>query len=296
MNQSEGVCLFAGYLNYDITLQLNSAMGTEKRINSVIHTSVGGMAANAASFSAYLGSRSLLFASIGDDAIGQYLKQTLEKFNVDTRYLDFQTEVKSPHCIVHVDSDGQRTIISENINFNYKLILDYIPKNFEKIKIIYLDGYRFSDCDELLKLSKEYNIPTVIDLDGYERQEIDFSKLCSFDTIILNKTILKQLTSIENLKSNKNYFKNLESNKIICTQGENGVETLHNQTLTIMPATKVKVVDTTGAGDAFAGSYTHNAAKRLSFLENVEKAITVASCSTSYLGSLGLLEENCETV
>ena len=54
MKNDEGFSLFAGYLNYDITLRLNSNFNVGKRINSTIHTSVGGMAANASSFAASL--------------------------------------------------------------------------------------------------------------------------------------------------------------------------------------------------------------------------------------------------
>ena len=72
MKNDEGFSLFAGYLNYDITLRLDSNFNVGKRINSTIHTSLGGMAANAASIAASLGSRAILFSGIGDDEIAQY--------------------------------------------------------------------------------------------------------------------------------------------------------------------------------------------------------------------------------
>ena len=155
MKNAEGFSLFAGYLNYDITLRLNSNFNVGKRINSTIQTSLGGMAANAASIAASLGSKAILFSSIGDDEIAQYLKFNLEKFGVNTSHLDFQKGLRSPHCIMQVESDGQRTIISENINFNYSEIFHFISQNLKKMGIIYLDGYRFSDCDRLLELSEK---------------------------------------------------------------------------------------------------------------------------------------------
>ena len=63
MKNAEGFSLFAGYLNYDITLRLNSNFNVGKRINSTIQTSLGGMAANAASIAASLGSKAILFSS-----------------------------------------------------------------------------------------------------------------------------------------------------------------------------------------------------------------------------------------
>ena len=292
MKTAEGFCLFGGYLNYDITLRLNSKFNIGKRINSQIRTSVGGMAANAASIAASLGSKAILFSSIGDDEIGRYLKLNLEKFGVNTSYLDLQKGLRSPHCIIQVESDGQRTIISEKINFNYSKIIQFISQNSNKIRIIYLDGYRFLDCDLLLEISKETGILVVIDLDGYESESIDLKKLSFFDSIILNKSLLKQLTGSVSLKEKKNYFQPLFSRKIICTCGEDGVETLYNGHFTKIPASKVEVVDTTGAGDTFAGAYLHGLEKGTPFLDNVENAVKIASRSTCYDGSLGLLLEN----
>ena len=120
---------------------------------------------------------------------------------------------------------------------------------------------------------------------------IDLEKLSSFDSIILNKSLLKQLTGSASLKEKKNHFHPLFSRKIVCTCGKDGVETLYNGHFTKIPAHKVKVVDTTGAGDTFAGAYLHGLEKDTPFLDNVENAVKVASKSTSFDGSLGLLNE-----
>ncbi|MDG2196903.1 MAG: carbohydrate kinase family protein, partial [SAR324 cluster bacterium] len=200
--------------------------------------------------------------------------------------------LRSPHCIIQVESDGQRTIISEKINFNYSKIIHFISQNSKKTSFIYLDGYRFLDCDLLLEISKETGIPVIIDLDGYEGLNIDMKKLSYFDTIIFNKSLLKQLTGSASLEENGNYFRTLYSSKIICTCGEDGVETLVNGHFTRISAPNVEVVDTTGAGDTFAGAYLHSLESNTPFLENVEHAARIASKSTAFNGSLGLLVAN----
>ena len=287
-----GVCLFAGYLNYDITVRLNSDFDVGKRINSVIKTSVGGMAANAASIAASLGSNAVLFSSIGDDEVGQFLKFKLEKYKVVTSCLDFQKGHRSPHCIIQVESDGQRTIISEKIDFDYSNIINFLSERPNNIKIIYLDGYRFFDCDPILEISRENRIPVVIDLDGYEGHNIDMEKLSYFHSIILNKSLLIQLTGGNSLEKNMAYFRPLFSSKIICTCAEDGVELLQNENFSKIPAFRMKVVDTTGAGDTFAGAYVHGMTNGLSTVENIRYSSRIASKSIAYSGSLGLLEAN----
>ena len=71
-----------------------------------------------------------------------------------------------------------------------------------------------------------------------------------------------------------------------------GVETLYNGYFTKIPAPKAEVVDTTGAGDTFAGAYLHGLEKGTPFLDNVENAVKIASRSTSFDGALGLLMED----
>ena len=71
-----------------------------------------------------------------------------------------------------------------------------------------------------------------------------------------------------------------------------GVETLYNGYFTKIPAPKAEVVDTTGAGDTFAGAYLHGLEKGTPFLDNVENAVKIASRSPSFDGALGLLMED----
>ncbi len=69
-----------------------------------------------------------------------------------------------------------------------------------------MDGYLFSDCDRLLEILKGNKILTIIDLDGYQDNRIELEKLSSFDSIILNKSLLKQLTGSASLKEKKTIF------------------------------------------------------------------------------------------
>ena len=104
-----------------------------------------------------------------------------------------------------------------------------------------------------------------------------------------------QLPLLQKAKQNeekKIYLSSLSSRKIICTCGVDGVETLYNGYFTKIPAPKAEVVDTTGAGDTFAGAYLHGLEKGTPFLNNVENAVKIASRSTSFDGSLGLLMED----
>ena len=92
------------------------------------------------------------------------------------------------------------------------------------------------------------------------------------------------------LEKNKDYFSRLFSSKVICTCAEDGVELLRNKNFVKIPATRMKVVDTTGAGDTFAGAYVHGVANGLPTVENIKYSSKMASKSITYSGSLGLLE------
>ena len=82
---------------------------------------------------------------------------------------------------------------------------------------------------------------------------------------------------------------------VLYTKGENGSEVYHNGFKVLNTIPNVKVIDTTGAGDAFVGAYiskllkTEGDKKKLSIidLENISRfATNYASLSTTNIGAI----------
>ena len=72
---------------------------------------------------------------------------------------------------------------------------------------------------------------------------------------------------------------------LLVTQGEQGVLYVENDEIIKFKAPKVDAVDTTGAGDAFVGSFVYGLSKDLKVNDAINLAIDKASLSVTKRGT-----------
>lgn len=72
--------------------------------------------------------------------------------------------------------------------------------------------------------------------------------------------------------------------QVILTLGSNGVVYNDNEKIVHVPARKVDVVDTTGAGDSFAGAIAYCLAEGMKINSAIEFAIVVSSLTVTKRG------------
>ena len=114
------------------------------------------------------------------------------------------------------------------------------------------------------------------------------------DILKISDNELEFVTGTNNIeKALKDKFKHISH--VLYTKGENGSEVYHNGFKVLNTIPNVKVIDTTGAGDAFVGAYiskllkTEGDKKKLSIidLENISRfATNYASLSTTQIGAI----------
>lgn len=75
--------------------------------------------------------------------------------------------------------------------------------------------------------------------------------------------------------------------RIVITRGAAGARVWDGGTLTDVPAPRVKVVDTTGAGDTFVGALADALARGSQLLDAAQWAVHAASLATQALGATG---------
>jgi ribokinase len=74
-------------------------------------------------------------------------------------------------------------------------------------------------------------------------------------------------------------------NKLIITQGKNGVKYFNRKEYIVVPCIKVNVVDTTGAGDTFNGAFGVSISEGSSIYESIKFANTAAGISVTKMGA-----------
>lgn len=301
------VCVL-GSINMDLVIKVKDMPKEGETILSKSFEKVnGGKGANQAIAAKRCGNEVIIISKIGKDENGKVLKYALEneKINVDFIYEDkinptgmamITVNEKGNNSIV-VIAGSNMTINEEEINKAKDVIKenDILIAQFENPEEITARAFKFA------KESKKVTI-----LNPAPAKEITTDILSYTDIIIPNETEVELLTGIKvhNLESAKlagSKFLDKGIKFVIITLGSKGAALISKEMAKIIPAYKVKAIDTTAAGDSFIGGLSSKLdINNLSF-NALEKAVIfgnkVSSITVQKEGaqpSIGTLEEVIE--
>ncbi|MEO5894905.1 MAG: PfkB family carbohydrate kinase, partial [Vicinamibacterales bacterium] len=95
----------------------------------------------------------------------------------------------------------------------------------------------------------------------------------------------KPVKSVDDAKACAKYFLERGIPRVIITLGVNGALLAGEGTMELIPACKVETKDTSGAGDAFIGSFATFLGEGLAEREAISQACLYASLSTMTVGT-----------
>lgn len=210
----------------------------------------GGKGANQAVAAARLGATVTMVGCVGDDSYGEMIIKNLEKENVNTSLVKRFTKKTSGTAHITVAEGDNSIIVVKGTN-------DLVDES-----LIEEARAEIASSDSVMA---QYEIPLPI---------IDYlAKVCEEEgtSFLLNPApaadiqteTLKRITYLTpNENENKLIFPNKTSDEAIAdfpgnllvTLGEKGVR-FQTDTIQTVPAFKVAVTDTTGAGDTFNGAF-----------------------------------------
>ncbi|RLI02609.1 carbohydrate kinase family protein [Candidatus Bathyarchaeota archaeon] len=215
----------------------------------------GGAAANVIHGLAKFGMRCKFFTTLGEDLDSKLWLNEFEKLGVSTKYKVTHKQIGK--AVIYVDKSGERTFFIHP-NSAGILTLSLKKKDLNNMNWIYLDPFPAKDSFKFhLKIAKTAKKITcnVILNPGMPYASLGLSKLSK----LLNLTDILFISSDELKKLNCDAKDLLDFTKlVIVTLGKKGSIALTRDGSFFMPAFKVKkVVDTTGAGDAFAAGFLY---------------------------------------
>jgi len=227
----------------------------------------GGSAGNTMACFASFGGKGAYIGKVGDDVLGQKFADSLKDMNVN-----YETKPLSGgstgRCMILVTPDGERTM-NTYLGAAVELTPDDIDPNFiAKGKVVYLEGYLFDPPqakEAFVKSAREAHQAsrrvalTLSDSFCVDRHREAFKDLVSLhiDILFANEDEIKSLYETDDLEK----AIDIASNKCaICaiTLGEKGSIIINSGARTDITAEQnVNVVDTTGAGDAYAAGFLY---------------------------------------
>ncbi len=243
-------------------LQLTGELGLEKFQAS------GGSAANTIHGLANLGIQTGYIGKVGDDDTGDFFQKDMEIKNIST-ILSLST-TPSGRAITLVSPDSERTFATY-LGAAVELNADDITASlFDDYDYFHVEGYLVQNnelLEKTLKLAKENNIKISLDLASFNVVEdnIEFLKenvKKYVDIVFANEEEARAFTGKEPEEALDIIAKDCEI--AVVKVGKDGSFIKQNINKIKIDSINVKPVDTTGAGDLYAGGFIYGLTKGLS--------------------------------
>lgn len=242
------------------------------------HRSVGGGITNTAIIVSKLGLNVAMLSRIGKDPFGDFAIKRLDSYKVNTSGIIRDPNIRTPLAVANIDKYGNsKYTFYKNPPKDSIVPLEKVPKCLLKTCKIFHFGSSFSyqkgSSEEALRyvrflkkrgafISFDPNLRTYAIRDKKGAKNRVLRLLEWIDLAKLSKVDLRFLTSQKGLKNGLKMLKKQFRCKVIVTMGSKGSAYLApNGILIKIPAFKVEVTDTVGAGDAFTAGILYKLIK-----------------------------------
>ena len=262
---TQGTILSLGSVNADFQVRVDQKPGstTTMLAHDFVHLS-GGKAANVAYLARRLGVPSLLIAHIGDDELGEQALRPLHEIGIDLRYVKKVNGKSTGVSMISVPPDGKKHIIlAPNANDEWeqpdkedvRQAIAGAPKG--SVLVVDYEVPPFI-VEEAINTAHEKGFPVILDPSPADRVDQQLFKKINYISPDASET--EDLTGIRPVSVDSA----LEAGRKLLEQGvktaivrmeEGGCVVMDQKTTFHIPPVPVEIVDTTGAGDGFAGAF-----------------------------------------
>jgi len=275
-------------------------LGSKVDIGDIKFFSGGGGTNTAATFSKK-GFKVAYCGMIGNDLGGDKIIKELKQLGIETRFI-IKTGIKPTNTSVILSVENQDRIILVYRGASELLRKSDIPFRKLKAKWFYLapfSGMLSDFTNEIVNFAHENKIKVAFN-PGNSQLSLSRSLLKEIigkvDVLILNQEEASLLTGISYQKE-REIFKNIDKicpGIVIMTEGPKGAVVSDGNHLYQAKASRIKVTDSTGAGDSFGAGFVSGliiSDGNINFSIQLGMA-NAASCLKKWGAKKGLLEKN----
>ncbi len=268
--------------HFDICFHL----GEKLLIEDLVLTTGGGGTNSAVAFSR-LGLKTAFVGAIGNDLNGKLILSELKKENVD--FLGKVKNEKSGFSVI-LKGNSDRTILSYK-GINNNLLFSDIKLSNLNSKWMYIStmlGKSFETAKKIADYGKKHNIKIACNSSPY-LAKLGLVKLSSFlkniDILILNKDEAFDLSGKKSIKDEFSSISRYVSGIIVITDSYSPIHAHYNGKIYRKNIKKIKAVDTTGAGDAFASGFIYGIIKGKDILKSLNYGHKESSSVLMHIGA-----------
>jgi sugar/nucleoside kinase (ribokinase family) len=266
---------------------------------------LGGNGGNTAYTIAMLGAPVRLLGMVGNDASGERVLSILRSAGVDLTHVG-RSRAQTTSTIVLVRPDGERMffhqvgssaeVFPEPIEFAGDVLRGAC--RFHLANVFPLPAMRRS-APETLRRARAAGLATSLDTgwDAQGRWLADLEGcLPHLDLMFLNRDEARMLSGLDDPEQAARRLQSLGAGDIVVKLGAEGCAIFEKSgPVTRVPGFRIDVVDTTGAGDCFAGGFLTGLREGMSYEQAARLANAAGAMSASSLGAVSGVRRRPET-
>lgn len=255
---------------------------------------LGGVAANSAVALAKWGVPPRLIGCVGRDEFGNSLRRLLREHGVPTNWIQTAASAATGICYIHVTPDGQRTFFGSR---GASRVIRKPPRPralFHGASALHLFGYNFIDpvtedtARYLLKSMRKRGAWIALDVGPEPSKKIPGKILQiapQVDTLFANAAEARELTGERDPQRAFRSLLNSGAREVVLKLGKEGCLIFHKGSLKAVPSFPVRMVDSTGAGDAFVAAFLQARLRGWTLLEAALAANAAGAAAACILGA-----------
>lgn len=297
---------FIGSTNIDlITYSDRKAKEGETLEAQTFKIEHGGKGSNQAVAAAKCGSNVIIVSKVGDDSFANMCLDNYKKQGIDTTFVQKVENTNTGVASIFVNNKTSQNSILIIKGANEYVRPNDIDKAYDVLKNV-----------DMIVLQLEIPLQTVyyaIDFAVSHGVKVllnpapavpnlSLEYVCKCDFLIPNETELEILTgmhcnTIDEIKVAANYLFNHGLKNLIVTLGSRGALWISKENELLFKPRNVNAIDTSGAGDAFIGCFSHFYTQTGNIEQSIEKSVIFSGISVMYEGTqssypeLGLFEK-----
>jgi sugar/nucleoside kinase (ribokinase family) len=217
----------------------------------------GGPAGTAVATAARLGARAGYLGVLGDDREGRWLHDLYLQTGVDVSRLRLRGDVGTNVCLLLVEqATAQRAILCHQRVDATDLILEPADRAYiQDARVLHLDGQFLPAAIQAARWAREAGVKVCFD-GNHPRPGLD-ELLPLVDWLVVAAPFPAAYTGLADPQESARKLLALGAEILAVTQGEGGCEVWTAAENFQVPGFPVPAVDTTGAGDAFHGTFIY---------------------------------------
>ena len=292
---AEGIILSLGSINADFQVRTDQPVGsTTTLLAHDFRRLSGGKAANVAYLANRLGVPVTLMARVGDDVLQEQALASLRDTGINMQGVKTVADCATAFSVIMVPPDGKKSIVlASNANDRWSPDdQDKVQNIIEKAppgSVLVVD-YEISSfiVEHAIKTAHKRGLPVILDPAPPDRADQDL--FACVDYLIPDISETEGLTgiqanSVEEATRAAQQLVGQGAKMAIVKLGEGGCVAVNTEQAIYVPPLEVAVVDTTGAGDAFAGALAVAVWEQRPLSEAACFASAAATVATTTYGS-----------